>query len=363
MACYHPLKGFVIGETDNGKRKMKIVPYGTDHLEQHGAELRICSDPFISAYSDRSFREWVQIPCGQCVGCRLDYSRQWANRCMLELEYHTNAWFVTLTYNDLHVPQVDYVDPDTGEVCKALSLKKLDFQLFMKRLRKKVGADNRLRFFMAGEYGSQFQRPHYHAIIFGLKLDDLKFYKRSELGHTYYKSEFVQSTWRDEFGDIGYAVVAPVTWETCAYTARYVMKKLKGADALFYDEHNMQEPFTLMSRKPGIAHQYFVDHPDLYENEHIVISTDDGGRSFKPPRYYDSLYDLDHPEELAEIKEIRRKVAEDAIKLKLSKTDLSYLELLAVEESNLKNKLKSLKRGVDNGKKANARAKGQEGIS
>lgn len=348
MACYHPLKGFTIGTTENGKRQLKIVPYETDHLEQHGSELRICSDSFVSAYADKTYRNWIQIPCGQCTGCRLEYSRQWANRCMLELQYHEHAWFVTLTYNDLHVPRRNYVDPETGEVCEALTLYKRDFQLFMKRLRKKAGEDNKLRFFMAGEYGERFSRPHYHAIIFGLPLDDLTPYRRSEIGHQYYNSEFVQSAWRDADGnDIGYAVVAPVTWETCAYTARYVMKKLKGAEALFYDDHAMEEPFTLMSRKPGIAYQYFQDHPDLYENDHIHISTEKGGRSFKPPRYYDNLFDLDHPEELAEIKAIRQKTAEDAIKLKLSKTDLSYLEMLAVEEQALHNKIKSLKRGVE----------------
>ena len=114
----------------------------------------------------------VPLPCGQCIGCRIDYSRQWANRCLLELKYHDSAWFCTFTYDDDHVPRTYYPDPETGEAIPALTLQKRDFQLLMKRIRKKFEND-KIRFFMSGEYGSQTFRPHYHAILFGLHLDDL----------------------------------------------------------------------------------------------------------------------------------------------------------------------------------------------
>ena len=141
-------------------------------------------------------KEILQVPCGQCIGCRIDRSRQWANRCMLELQYHDSAYFVTLTYDDLHVPKAYYPDPDTGEAHQSLTLCKRDFQLWMKRLRKRF-SDDKIRFFACGEYGGSTHRPHYHAIVFGLHLDDLVKYKTVQEGdgyYTYYNSDSLQST-------------------------------------------------------------------------------------------------------------------------------------------------------------------------
>ena len=101
--------------------------------------------------------EEIKLPCGQCIGCRLDRSRQWANRCMLELQYHDSAFFVTLTYDDFHVPKSYYADPETGEAYTSLTLCKRDFQLWMKRLRKKFSED-KIRFFACGEYGGQTKK-------------------------------------------------------------------------------------------------------------------------------------------------------------------------------------------------------------
>lgn len=299
----------------------------------------------------------VRLPCGKCVGCRLEYSRQWANRCMLELGYHDSAYFVTLTYDDYHVPRSYYADPSTGEAMPSLTLCKKDWQDFMKRLRYYFPND-RLRFYMCGEYGPQTQRPHMHAIIFGLHLTDLVPYAKSAQGYQYYTSESLQRAWsvrstiEDLFGQesvtplapIGYVVVGEVTWETCAYTARYIMKKLNGPEAKFYSDFNLEPPFVLMSRKPGIGRQYYDDHPDLYQYEYINISTPTGGRKFRPPRYFDKLYDIDHPEELAQIKEIRRRQAEAAQAYKLQSSDLKDWQLAELEERRLVDRISSLKR-------------------
>lgn len=349
MSCYHPLKGFPVGTTATGKTQYKITSYAVDHVELCNGVWEPTNLQMRSSRASRVVRDFIEIPCGQCTGCRLEYSRQWANRCMLELQYHDSAYFVTLTYDDAHVPKSYYGDPETGEAMTSLTLRKRDFQLFMKRLRKACSDDN-IRFFASCEYGGQTFRPHYHAIIFGLHLDDLTPWSRSSQGFTYYNSKKVQDAWslreNGQLVPIGYAVVAEVTWETCAYTARYVMKKLKGAEAQFYDDHNLEPESTLMSRRPGIAHQYFVDHPDIYKCEFINISTEKGGRRFRPPRYYDKLFDLESPDEMAEIKAIRKRTAEDAKKIKLQKTNLSYLEMLAVEERSLEARIKSLKRSL-----------------
>lgn len=337
MACYHPLKGFAVGNTESGKVKYKITSYDVDHVE-------LVNDKWIPvAYTDRGMqaeavvRSFIEIPCGKCIGCRLEYSRQWANRCMLELQYHDSAYFVTLTYDDFHVPVSYYPDPETGEAEMCYTLRKRDYQLWMKRLRKAFPND-KIRFFAAGEYGSETIRPHYHAIIFGLHLDDLTVYKQQR-GYTYYNSPSLQRTWPN-----GYAVVGAVTWETAAYVARYVMKKAQGFLAEQYELMNLEPEFSLMSRKPGIARQYFDDHPDLYDYEYINVSTPDGGRKFRPPRYYDKLFDVVDPDRMSEIKDVRKAKAIANTNARLERTSLSYLEQLEVDELSAKDRVKKLRR-------------------
>lgn len=355
MPCYHPLKAFPIGFTENGKRKLKVTSYDVDYVFQNspgGSWYSACGSDTPTCFC--CVRTPIVIPCGKCIGCRLEYSRQWANRCMLELQYHDSSYFVTLTYNEEHVPRSYYGDFDTGEALPSLSLHKRDFQLFMKRLRKRF-SDDKIRFFMCGEYGPETFRPHYHAILFGLHLDDLVPWQRSEQGFQYYISQSLQECWsvRDPcFGEtgvtplspLGHILVANVSWETCAYTARYITKKLTGPQSSFYSDFGIEPPFTLMSRKPGIARQYYDDHPDMYEYEYINVKTETGGRKFRPPKYFDKLYDLDQPEASAALKETRRKMAEQAQKAKLDQTTLSYLELLAVEERTKLDSIKSLDR-------------------
>lgn len=355
MPCYHPLKAFEIGKTLDGKRKMKVTSYEVEHVFQNypGGSWYCSSSSFTPGAFARVCK-YVEIPCGKCIGCRLEYSRQWANRCMLELQYHDSSYFVTLTYNEEFVPRSYYGDSSSGEVLPSLTLRKRDFQLFMKRLRKRF-SDDTIRFFMCGEYGPSTYRPHYHAILFGLHLDDLVPFSKSEQGFQYYTSQSLQDCWSvveredsvtplSDRRPLGHILVANVTWETCAYTARYITKKLTGPQASFYSDFNIEPPFTLMSRKPGIARQYYDDHPDLYEYEYINVKTETGGRKFRPPRYFDKLFDLDQPEASAALKLTRQKMAEEAKKAKLSQTSLSYLDLLQVEEEAKLDSIKSLDR-------------------
>uniref|UniRef100_A0AAU8B149 Replication initiator protein n=3 Tax=unclassified Microvirus TaxID=338099 RepID=A0AAU8B149_9VIRU len=363
MSCYHPLKAWPIGLTEAGKTKYKITSYDVHHLEMRNGIWNTCTTELLSPYRDKSVMDFVEIPCGKCIGCRLEYSRQWANRCMLELQYHQSAYFVTLTYNDEHVPVSYYDDPETGEAFPSLTLRKRDFQLFMKRLRKRfckygsrtVGElslssgiySDSIRFFAAGEYGSETYRPHYHAILFGLELNDLILYKKSR-GFSYYYSLSLQECWSEYVSGcylpLGYVVVAPVTWETCAYVARYTMKKLTGPETDFYTQFNIEPPFSLMSRKPGIGRQWYDDHPDCMSVEYINVSTSDGGRKFRPPKYYEKLYEIEYPEKSAALKATRKRMAEEAKKFKLSKTTLNYMDYLQVEEDCLEGRIKSLER-------------------
>ena len=89
---------------------MKIVPCGVHHLELRKGRICTSDVPEISAYAEKTWLDWVEIPCGKCEGCRIARSRDWANRCMMELEYHDSAYFLTLTYDEEHVPQSRYAE-------------------------------------------------------------------------------------------------------------------------------------------------------------------------------------------------------------------------------------------------------------
>lgn len=363
MVCYKPLKAFPIGLTDNNKTKYKITSYEVDHVEIHdNNKIKESYDKSVSPYSRKAIYDWQEIPCGQCRGCRLEYSRQWADRCLLEMKQHKESFFVTLTYNDEHIPLHEYVDKNTGVVGEVASLEKRDFQLFMKRLRKNYTFDNKLRFFAAGEYGDQTFRPHYHAIIFGLHLDDLIWYKRTPLGFDYYKSPFLERCWsverKDSFGNsilddegkkiydpIGMVVVAPASWKTCAYTARYIMKKQKGQAAKMYEDYNFQPEFTLMSRKPGIARQYFDENIEkIFSQDCVYVPVVDGSHAIFPNDYFKRLFkDMDE-EGFLKYKELKELCVEDLKQAKLKQTSESYLQMLSTEESALESKLHRLKR-------------------
>lgn len=355
MPCYHPLLRIPSFFNGEDKLEYKVVKYEEDKANKI----------YKINHPDRGIVEAKAMPikCDQCIGCRLDYSREWATRCMLELPYHDSSWFVTLTYDDFHLdngvtikgesdePSLTYYsDPSTGEAFPAYSLRMRDYQKFMKRLRKsfyRTDEDEELipiRHYSCGEYGSTTHRPHYHGILFGLQLDDLVYYKTNELGQKLYNSPSLQRAWSDDFGPIGYAVIAEVTWESCAYVARYILKKQKGEGAKIYTNFNISPEFTCMSKRPGIGKQYLLDHPDIYKWDQINIPTAKGGLKVRPPKYYDRVFDDIAPERLEEVKANRQVVAEAIAAAKMAQTSLPYLEMLAVEEANRKAKAKVLRR-------------------
>lgn len=333
MSCYHPLYAVELGIKDNGKRALKILDYRPNDGQTH---VYVGNKSYL-------VDKLVKLPCGQCIGCRIAYSKQWAARCMMELESHDSAYFVTFTYDDDHVPLSWYSDPDTGEAYQAMTLRKRDLQLLMKRIRKHFG-DDHIRFFASGEYGDESFRPHYHAILFGLHLTDLVRYKTvKEAGqyYTYYNSKELSDCWRK-----GFVVVGSVTFESCAYVARYVMKKLKGKEAKFYQVHNIEPEFVNMSRRPGIARDYYESHPGVFDFDYINLRTPDGGRKLRPSRYFKRLFEVEQPARSAEMAARARQLAIQLQDAKLQSTTLDSFELEEVEERNLKSRLKPLRRDL-----------------
>lgn len=316
MSCYKPLKAFVLGNNpETGKKIIRVVNKDFDGKELSGAGM-----------------PQIGIPCGKCIGCRLDYSRTWADRMLAEASLYESNYFLTLTYDNEHLP-------DRKENSPIHSLNKRDAQLFMKRLRKAL-PDQKIRFFCAGEYGPQTMRPHFHLILFNCKLDDLKFLKENDMKQPYFVSDTISKVWK-----YGFHIIANVNWETCAYVARYVVKKQKGHGAEIYDKYNFEPEFSTMSRKPGIGHDYLVDHmEELYAYGSINLPTQNGAKSIRPNKYYDSIFDIEYPDIMEEIKEYRQNAAIEYNKLRSRLTDLQYKDLLRSGEINKEATVKSLKR-------------------
>ena len=323
MPCYHPLVGFPSGKiTENGKEKLVIKP---EYLKKHTID-------------DVNLNNGVLLPCGHCIGCRLDYSRRWADRMMLELETSRSAIFVTLTYDNDHIHWSQY---DVNNCPIFGTLDKRDCQLFMKRLRKEF-SDVKIRFYLAGEYGETTLRPHYHAIIYGIGLSDIGdcvAFGRNDLGQAYYISKRFQEIW-----SLGNVLLADVSWQTCAYVARYVTKKMNGEKSISYAQRNVIPEFSLMSRKPGIGREYLELHPDCLDSVNINLSTPEGGLKISIPKYYLKQLELSDNEKYVKMMEQRKRFAQDSLYLKLSKTDNDFVEYLSVCEGNKIAKIKALKR-------------------
>lgn len=341
MACYHPLKGFPIGVTKNGKVDYKITGYDAACVVKEGDKVDVYGyvvDSSVVGVSGRVICDYIDIPCGQCIGCRLQRSADWACRCMLESKYHSFNYFFTLTYDDLFVPRSSYIDKDTGELCSINTLYKKDLQNFWKRLRKRV--DYKFKYYACGEYGTKTARPHYHAIVFGLEIPDLKLWKQSNSGFNLYTSEWINSIWKK-----GYVVIGDVTFESCAYVARYIMKKQTGEASSVYDDYNLEPEFNCMSLKPAIGLEYFSDHyNDIYRNDEIILPE---GRVVSPPRYFDKKYDLIDEEDMQNIKDKRSDLAAKIKAWKESRTTQSYQELLRSEEIAKKGSIKRLVRPLE----------------
>lgn len=312
MPCYHPLDGWRSKTVNaSGKRGIVFNP----------------SDGFLDMP--------IRVPCGQCIGCRLERSRQWAIRCVHEASLYEKNCFITLTYSNEYLP-------------KDGSLVLEHFQKFMKRLRKRFGSG--IRFFHCGEYGAKGGRPHYHACLFNFDFSDKEVWSVKD-GIKLYRSKALEELWSDPVTDVpyGFATVGEVTFESAAYVARYILKKQKGDLAIFH--YNTINPLTgeitaerspeyvTMSRRPGIGKGWYEKFKsDVYPGDFVEFR----GQRFRPPKYYDSIFEIDNPETFRMLKASRSAAA-------LSNMDENSFERLAVREECQEIKLKKLIRSYENG--------------
>lgn len=217
----------------------------------------------------------IDLPCGQCIGCRIRRAADWAIRIEHEAKFHKASCFLTLTYDDAHLPE-------------AGTLTYAHFQRFMRRARKSLGP---LRFYMCGEYGSQTFRPHYHACLFGADFrSDRVRSGVSDSGEPTFASANLSALW-----PFGLSTVQDLTPASAAYCARYITEKLTGDEgaALYRGLDSsgrlvqIEPPYNRMSLRPGIGARWFSQYAtDVTTADQLITSR--GTRS-RPPRYYDKL--------------------------------------------------------------------------
>lgn len=296
MPCYKPIQAW--RSAKRGRSGKQLITF--DHSKSVGFGL--------------------QLPCGQCIGCRLERSRQWAMRCVHEASLYESNCFITLTYSNEFLPEDG-------------SLNKKHFQDFMKRLRSRFPA-SAIRYYHCGEYGEKLRRPHYHACLFNFDFLDKVLYKVVD-GQRLYTSSDLEKVWK-----FGFSTVGSVTFESAAYVARYIMKKVTGDRAVvhYVDKETgavLVPEYTTMSRRPGIGRDWY-DHfsGDVFPDDFVIMR----GKRMRPPRYYDSLYEIESPQDYSILK---------AERLKATLSDCTP-ERLRVREICKEAQVSRLTRGYEN---------------
>lgn len=273
----------------------------------------VCYSPLVAYYSSDkkisfSYRDGyidkkISLPCNNCIGCRLSRSKSWAMRCMHESTFHQHNMFLTLTYDDEHIP----VD---------CSLSIDEHQRFMKRLRKYFSfRGNKIKFYMCGEYGEKFRRPHYHYLIFGAEFDD-KVLLSNKSKNKIYVSDTLQKLWGK-----GFCTIGSVTYESAGYVARYVLKKITGDmayehyynyDLITGEAKAILPEFNKMSLKTAIGFEFYQKYKnEIFPADEVPLK----GKLIKPPKYYLKRYQIDDNEKY---KQVLLKRAKEALKSKIS---------------------------------------------
>lgn len=181
----------------------------------------VCKKPF--------FQGTLAFGCGQCNPCRINRRRLWGHRLQLEQLKHSDSAFVTLTYDDDHLPEGGTLVPKHP-------------QDWLKRIRRKI-EPSKIRYYLVGEYGEKTGRPHYHAIIFGLS------YHGPD-------AQLMQDTWGKGglyFGDL--------TKDSAAYVTGYITKKWTNKNDPKVQQFlkGRHEEFARMSKRPGLGALTAID--------------------------------------------------------------------------------------------------------
>lgn len=290
------------------------LPYYLNKRERSTSDLLISPSKLSCLGLDKD--AYIRISCGNCAECRLKYSKDWSTRMLCEAATYNfeNCYFLTLTYDNNNLRFGATGNPT---VCKK------DIQDFMNSIR-----DNQLyqfkhtgvRYYGATEYGDITERPHCHVILFNCKVpsDGLQYYMTNKFNQPIYKGLYFEKYW-----PYGFVTVGSLTFESCAYVARYCMKKHKGKDKSFYLENSIEAEDSTKSNRPGIGRYWFDDHfEDIYLNENgqVVDSIyfppsaflDSKAKRLSVPSYFDDLLEELAPDVYCKVKANRLLKANNA---------------------------------------------------
>lgn len=215
----------------------------------------------------------ITLPCGKCIGCKTDRATQWAVRAEHEASMWRHNSFLTLTYDDEHLPKDQALTPG-------------DLTLFLKRLRKHANSTRSvidrdssagIRYLACGEYGALFARPHYHVLAFNCGFRDAYAIGKSR-GHTLYESPELSRLWGAGIANFGKALPS-----SAAYIAQYSLKKQRLANYVDADGVYRQEPFFRVSTRPAVGAHWLETYATDVQHGYIVGKD---GRRHPIPRYY-----------------------------------------------------------------------------
>lgn len=268
----------------------------------------------------------MTVACGRCQGCLSDRAQVWALRCVHEAQMHEDNCFVTLTYSDANLPKGGSLVPAHGST-------------FIRDLRRSL-CNHRISFYLCGEYGDTGNRPHYHALIFGWMPHDMVLWKTEPF--RIFTSAKLEKLWGRGFTSVG-----PVTFESAAYTARYVLKKVhviggvshyERVDPLTGEIHKVEPEFARMSLNPAIGKRWYAKFKqDAFPSDFVTH----GGEKWPVPKYYYTLLKRESESEAGAVKQARFKKSIEARSMR-EKTP----ERLAIREEVHKAKLKLYKRNL-----------------
>lgn len=292
MPCYFPKHAWLVYDPETSTKR-RISFNFHDAFPEHDV------DP-------TKWSSFCPVPCGKCIGCRLERSRQWAVRCWAESLMHSENCFLTLTYSD------EFVPPD-------FELRKRDLTLFIKKLRfyldSKFG--KKIRYFACGEYGGRFGRPHFHVCLFG---EDFSYDRKLTDVLVTSSSNLFSSPSLDDLWGFGSCIIGNLTQESAGYTARYCLKKQSGG--IDWDSLHEVKSYCVMSRNPGIGFPFFEKYrKEIYDLDYIVTPN---GTRLKPPKFFDKkMLDID-TDFMLNLKSVRADKVREAIP---SFDDYLYREL------------------------------------
>lgn len=346
MPCFSPNPVVILGD-----RYLPLSSHGVKNgilFCGRNTDFVVVYDKLLKKNVKIFSKDFSYVKCGQCAGCRLAESCEKANRCTLETYSHRTNYFLTLTYDDEHLPFNHKIDLETGEVLNEYvpSLRRKHIENFNKNLRRQLDYhglvyedESPMKIMYCGELGSKSARPHYHGIYCGLKIPDLQYYKTTFNGDILFNSPFLSKIWKK-----GHVVIGQADWQSSAYVARYVMKKHKGLDKDWYYLNCMEPEFCQCSTHLG--KEYFDLNKDkIFEDDKIILPDKAKGfRQISPPTTFSSWFEAESPEDFEKIKSKRQERAKELMAFELSKTDKDIYDYLETKRLNFEERIKALKR-------------------